>query len=300
MAHGCLAGAGEYLQRAVTLTVDPVQRTQRALVAAEGKIRAGDFHAATELLVVADDGSTDDLQQAQIDLMRAQLAYVTQRGNDAPHLLLQAAKRLGPVDAALSRSTYLDALSAAIFAGRLATPSSGVLEVARAAADAPPPPGDAPRATDILLDGLAAGYNDGYASAVPALRQALAEFGHDMSAQEELRFLWLASVTAMRLWDDESWESLSSRHLHLARHIGALSDLPLALISRTFALLYSGDLEAAASLTAESHALNEAIGSNLAAYGAMGLAALRGDETTATDVIKSTLDDVTQRGKASA
>ena len=124
LAHGCLAGAGEYLQRAVTLTVDPVQRTQRALVAAEGKIRAGDFDAATELLVLADDGSTDDLQQAQIDLMRAQLAYVTQRGNDAPHLLLQAAKRLGPVDAALSRSTYLDALSAAIFAGRLATPTA--------------------------------------------------------------------------------------------------------------------------------------------------------------------------------
>ncbi len=297
LTRGCLAGAGAYLQRAVTLTVDPVQRTRRALVAAEGKIRAGDFDAATELLLLADEHATDGLQQAQIDLMRAQLAYVTQRGNDAPHLLLQAAKRLGPVDAALSRSTYLDALSAAIFAGRLATPSSGVLEVARAAADAPPPPGDAPRATVMLLDGLAASYNDGYASAVPALRQALSEFGHDMSAQEELRFLWLASVTAMRLWDDESWESLSSRHLYLARHIGALSDLPLALISRTFALLYSGDLDAAASLTAETHALNEAIGSNLAAYGAMGLAALRGDETTATDVIKSTLDDVTQRGE---
>ena len=297
LAHGCLAGAGQYLQRAVTLTVDPAQRTQRALVAAEGKIRAGDFASATELLVLADDGSTDDLQQAQIDLMRAQLAYVTQRGNDAPQLLLQAANRLGPVDAALSRSTYLDALSAAIFAGQLATPNNGVLEVARAAADAPPPPGDAPRATDILLDGLAASYNDGYASAVPALRQALTEFGHDMSSQEELRFLWLASVTAMRLWDDESWESLSSRHLFLARNIGALSDLPLAFISRTFALLFSGELDAATSLTAETQALNEAIGSNLAAYGAMGLAALRGDETTAVAVIKSTLDDVSQRGE---
>ena len=297
LARGCLAGAGEYLQRAVTLTLNPDQRTQRALVAAEGKIRAGDFNAATELLVAADDGAIDDLQQAQIDLMRAQLAYVTQRGNDAPQLLLHAAERLGPVDAALSRSTYLDALSAAIFAGRLATPDNGVLEIARAAAEAPLPPGEAPRATDILLDGLAASYNDGYGSAVPALRQALTEFGHEMSSQEELRFLWLASVTAMRLWDDEAWESLSSRHLFLARNIGALSDLPLAFISRTFALLFSGELDAATSLTAETQALNEAIGSNLAAYGAMGLAALRGDETTAVAVIKSTLDDVSHRGE---
>jgi ATP/maltotriose-dependent transcriptional regulator MalT len=51
------------------------------------------------------------------------------------------------------------------------------------------------------------------------------------------------------------------------------------------------------SLAAETHALNEAIGSNLAAYGAMGLAALRGDETTAMSVIKSTLDDVSERGE---
>src|SRR5262249_46868466 len=58
-----------------------------------------------------------------------------------------------------------------------------------------------------------------------------------------------------------------------------------------------GDLDGAASLTAETHALNEAIGSNLAAYGAMGLAALRGDETTAVAVIKSTLDDVSQGGE---
>jgi DNA-binding CsgD family transcriptional regulator len=297
LARGCLAGAAEYLQRAVSLTEDPAQRTQRVLVAAEGKIRAADFAAAAELLALAGDGSPTDLQQAQIDLLRAQLAYVTQRGNDAPHLLLQAATRLVPVDAALARSTYLDALSAAIFAGRLATASSGVLEVARAAAAAPRPRGDARGATDILLEGLAASYNDGYASAVPTLRQALTEFGRDMSSEEELRFLWLASVTAMRLWDDESWESLSSRHLYLARNIGALSDLPLALISRTFVLLFSGDLNAASSLTAETHALNEAIGSNLAAYGAMALAALRGDEAAAVAAIQSTLDDVRERGE---
>ena len=69
-----------------------------------------------------------------------------------------------------------------------------------------------------------------------------------MSSEEELRWLWLASVTAMRLWDDERWESLSSRHVQLTREAGALGDLPLALTSRTYTLMFSGDLSTAASL----------------------------------------------------
>ena len=42
------------------------------------------------------------------------------RGRDAPPLLLEAAKRLEPLDAALARETYLDAFAAALSAGRLA------------------------------------------------------------------------------------------------------------------------------------------------------------------------------------
>jgi hypothetical protein len=82
----------------------------------------------------------------------------------------------------------------------------------------------------------------------------------------------------MRVWDDDSWEALSARHVRLAREVGALSELPLALNSHTCMLLFAGDLTAAASLAAEAHAVNEATGSNLAPYGALGLAALRGDE----------------------
>ena len=39
---------------------------------------------------------------------------------------------------------------------------------------------------------------------------------------------------ALELWDDESWYVLSDRHLQIARKTGALSDLPVALTSRTF------------------------------------------------------------------
>ena len=56
---------------------------------------------------MAEGGPLSDHQQARADLIRAQLAYVTGRGSDAPPLLLKAAQRLEPIDAALSRTTYL-------------------------------------------------------------------------------------------------------------------------------------------------------------------------------------------------
>jgi hypothetical protein len=178
-ARGGLAAAAAFLKQAATLTRDPAQRAGRALAAAGIKAQAGAFDPARDLLAMAEAGPLSDFQQAGADLVRAQLAFVTSRGSDAPGLLLKAARRLEPIDAALSRATYLDALSAGIFAGRLASPGSGVLEIARAAAAAPPPQ-HAPRAPDLLLAGLAAEYNDGYAAGLPLLRRALATFGAGM------------------------------------------------------------------------------------------------------------------------
>ena len=134
------------------------------------------------------------MQQARIDLLGADLAFVTNRGSDAPSLLLKAAKRLEPIDADLSRATYLQALCSAMFAGRLAL-GGGVLEVARDVEAAPPPTG-APRAPDFLLDGLVAHYNRGYAAGLPILRKALDVFGTGMSVEEELRWYWVADIVA--------------------------------------------------------------------------------------------------------
>jgi DNA-binding CsgD family transcriptional regulator len=295
-ARGGLAAAAAFLKQAATLTLDPAQRAERALAATQAKIQAGAFDMARELLAMAESGPLTDVQQANADLMRAQLAFNTSRGGDAPALLLKAARRLEPIDADLSRATYLDAVSAAIFAGRLASPGGDVREVARAASAAPPPR-HTPRVPDLLLDGTAAGLHLGYAAGIPVLRRALADFGVGMSAEEELRWMWQACVTAMRVWDDDRWDLLSARYVQLARETGALSELPLALTARAYILLFAGDLTAAASLTDELQAVKEATGSALAPYGALGLAALRGDETEATALIDATMEDVTRRGE---
>jgi DNA-binding CsgD family transcriptional regulator len=295
-ARGGLAAAAAFLKRAATLTLDASPRAGRALAAAQAKVQAGAYDLARDLLAMAEAGPLTSGQQATADLVRAQLAFVTNRGSDAPALLLRAARSLEPIDADLSRATYLDALSAAIFAGRLASPGSGVTEIARAAATAPSPPAP-PHATDLLLHGLAAEFNDGYTAGAPVLRRALASFGEGMSADEELRWLWLANVAAMRTWDADRWEALSARYVRLAREVGALSELPLALATRTFMLLFTGDLTAAASLIGETQVITEATGSNLAPYGALGLAALRADEAETTALVHATRDDVTRRGE---
>src|SRR5262249_58032362 len=108
----------------------------------------------------AKSGPRSDVKQAGADLTGAQRGWSTGGGAEAPPLLLKAARKFELIDPGLSRATYLDAISAAMFAGRLAGPGGGILEVARAADAAPPT--RAPRAPDLLLDGLTAHYNQRY------------------------------------------------------------------------------------------------------------------------------------------
>jgi DNA-binding CsgD family transcriptional regulator len=293
--RGGLAAAAAFLERATVLTPDPARRAGRALAAARAKVQAGGSGAALDLLAMAEAGPLSELQRARADLVRAQLAFAARRGSDAAPLLLRAAKRLEPIDAGLARATYLDAMIAAVFAGRLAGPGGDVLAVARAVSVAPPPL-HAPGASDLLLDGLAAHYNEGYAAAVPILRRALT-FGDGVPADRELRWLSLAFTAAMHIWDDDRAEVFSKRYVERARKVGALIELPLALSRRVYVLLFAGELTAAASLVEEVHAATEATGTNFTPYAAMGLAALRGDEIEASALIEATVKDVPSRGE---
>ena len=295
-ARGGLAAAAAFLERAVALTLDPARRSGRALAAAQAKVQAGAPDAARDLLAVAAGGRPSDLEQARIELVRARIVSVTSRGGEASLQLLRAAQRLEPIDTALSRTTYLDAVAAAMFAGRLASPGGSIAEVARAAGGAPPPR-HSPRPPDLLLDGLAVYYTQGYAAALPLLRQALAAAGTGTSADEEPHWLWLACVAAYHVWDDERWELLSRRYIRQVRQIGALAELPLALDRRARPLLFAGELTAAAALLDETRTVENAIGSTPWPYGALSLAAFRGQEASAAVLIETIMRDVTRRGE---
>jgi DNA-binding CsgD family transcriptional regulator len=295
-ARGGLAAAAAFLEHAAALTVDPARLTERALAAAQAKLHAGASDAAVGLLGLAEAGELDELQRARVDLLRAQLAFVSSRGSDAPPLLLSAAKRFERLDVGLARETYLDTMSAAIFAGRQASPGGGVLEVSRAARAAPPAP-DPSRASDLLLDGLAVRFCEGYAAGLPILRRAVSAFASGVPAEEGLRWLWSACIAALYLWDDESWELLSSRHVGFAREAGALSELPLALSSRVYVHLFAGELTTAESVNEQVRAAMEATGSSLASYGALGLAAFQGREAEAVALTEASRTELAVRGE---
>ena len=297
-ARGGLAAAAAFLERSVLLTVDPARRAERTLAAAQANLQAGAFGPALELLATAEAGPLDELQSARVDLLRGEIVFASGLGSDAPPLLLKAAKRLEPLEMDLARETYLTAWMAALFAGRLAG-AGDLLEVSRAARTLPPPAD--PRPVNLVLDGLALMVTDGPAAAAPTLRQAVGAFsGTGISVADELRWGWLAQGTASALWDDDAWRGMLVRQLPLARDAGALERLPLLLASLGTAVAWSGDFAAAAALVAEADVVCEATGSPAAPFTAMMLAALRGLESEAAQLIEATIAEATAGGQGIA
>jgi DNA-binding CsgD family transcriptional regulator len=295
-ARGGLAAAAAFLERSAALTLDPGRRADRALAAAQAKYQAGAFDAALGLLAAAEAGPPDQFRRARADLLRGQIAFSSNRGSDVPPLLLKAARQFEPLDPRLARETYLDTLAAALFVGRLA-PSGGMREVAEAARMAPPPAGP-PRGPDLLLDGLARLVCEGYPAGAPVLRRAVSAFrGTDISREEGLRWLWLASYAAGIVWDYASWDVLSERQVKLARDAGALFALPIAISTHAGVHLFAGEFTEAASLVAQAESVAEVTGSSLAPYGAVALAAFRGREAPAAQLIQSATNDVGRRGE---
>ncbi|MCW3025722.1 MAG: ATP-dependent transcriptional regulator, MalT-like, LuxR family [Solirubrobacterales bacterium] len=294
-ARGGFAAASAFLERSAALTLDPPRRAERTLAAAQAKAQAGEFDAALRLLAAAEAGPLEELQQAQADLLRGQIAFASSSSGDASPLLVKAARRFEPIDVELARETYLEALSAAVYAARDVTGSTvrDAAEAARAAPAASQPPS----APDLLLDGLALLVTEGYAAGAPALKRALSAFSSAASTREEaLRWLWLACPTAVRLWDDESWDLLSLRHIELARDAGALGVLPIALNQRAGLCLYKGDFAEGASMIQEASAISEATGSQLPPYASLALAAFRGGAVETLEAIEGSAGDVRAEG----
>jgi DNA-binding CsgD family transcriptional regulator len=295
-ARGGFAAAATFLEGAARLTLDPVRRVERALAAAQANHDAGASEAALALLAAAQPELSGELHRARADLLRAEIAFASRRGNDAPPLLLEAGRQLEPLDVGLAREAYLEAFAAAVIVGRLSR-GGDVVEVAKAVR-ATPTTSTSPRPHDLLLDGLALLVTEGRAAATPLLKQAVKAFrGDAASTEEQLRWLWLAGRVAQDLWDDESWEVLCTQHVGLARHVGALTLLPLALRSRIFVHGLWGELAEGEALVGEVQSVAAATGTQLAPYGVALLAALRGRQAEAADLITATLNDVVSRGE---
>jgi DNA-binding CsgD family transcriptional regulator len=291
-ARGGLAAAAAFLERSAMLTLDPGRRAQRLLAAARAKRDAGALDAALGLLVAVEAGAPDPLRTAEVEHLRGQIALDQRRSRDGARLLLSAARRLEPLNAESARETHLEALVAAMWAGDLDSPG-GLREAAKAARAAPASPGP-PRVVDVLLDAFATRLTQGYAAAAPALTRALEmvlalDVGTELEAG---RWLWLtggraSANVALELWDDESWHALAARQVQVFRDAGALVHLQFALIFLARTHLLAGELPAVARLFEEDRLIAEATGNPPVAYTAMTLAAWRGQETYAAELIEA-------------
>jgi len=293
-ARGGIAAAAAFLARAVALTPDPATRARRAVAAAEAMVSSGSPSEALDLLSVGEQSPLDEGLRAQADLVRAFAAFSVNRGSDALRLLLAAAKRLEPLDAARARETYLDAMRAALYAGRFS--GDGVLRVAEAARSAPSA-SDPRLPTDLLLDGLVLAQTEGYASGAPLLQRALGAFAdEDASPEQVLKYGDAACFAAAILWD-ERWEQISHRMVKLTRDAGAASALPLALTVACGWRITRGELTEASALLHEIEAVAGATGTEPPALAASAVIAWRGEEMTANDQLRLMRHDAAARGE---
>ncbi len=297
-ARGGLAAVAAFLARAAALTPEPAQRAQRLLVAASAKRDAGDLEAALELLVDLEAGALDERGRARVDLLRAQIALELRRGRDAGCLFLSAASRLEPLDPELARETYLEALG-----GTLASDVEvgGGAPAVAAAARAAPPGSVPPRTVDVLLDAFAIRLTEGYAAAAPTLARALGRLlAMDVSGEDVGRWLSLsgarnANIVALEMWDDEALHLLAAHQVDVARDTGALVHLQFALSFLARSHMLAGELTAASLMIDEARVIAEATGSPPFVNAPMILAAWRGHEAHASELIEASSAEAAAR-----
>jgi DNA-binding CsgD family transcriptional regulator len=299
-SRGGLAAAAAFLERAALLTSHPAHRVQRTLAAARATREAGAPDAALRLLTLVEAGPLEELQRAQVTYLRGQLADDRRQSSDAARLLLSAARRFESLNAPLAREMYLEALTVAMYVGDLGMPG-GAREVAAAARAGPSAP-DPPRSVDVVLDALALLLTEGYAAAAPALSQAVDLLvAMDPGTSEDRRWRFLAGgrvgmTIAMERCDWDSLHTLTEGQARAARDVGALVQLRFALMGLGTAYIMEGELSAAARVVEEEHLIAEATGTPAISYTAMLLAAWRGREQEATELVEATVRLGTARG----
>jgi ATP/maltotriose-dependent transcriptional regulator MalT len=228
--------------------------------------------------------------------LRGRIEFASTGGGDAPALLLRAARQLDSLDPALARETYLDAWAAAHFAGKLARGGTAH-EVSQAALSAPQPT-SAPRASDLLLDGLSVLVIEGRAAAAPKLSRAVSAFVEgEIAVEEGFRWGFLAASAAYTMWDDESWHTILARQLQTARDTGLAVNLAIYLHALSTTAAWRGDFGMAASFLAEADAIAQATGTRLSRVADLILASSRGKEAEASALIEVEMRNASAAGQ---
>jgi DNA-binding CsgD family transcriptional regulator len=298
-ARGGFAAVAAFLERAAALTPEPKHRAQRQLAAAGAKRDAGALDDALGLLAGLEVGALDELSRARVDLLRGQIALEQRRGGEAGRLFLSAARRFEPLDPELARETYLEALAGAMSSD---VEVAGGVPVVAKAARAAPAGAVPPRTVDVLLDAFAIRMTDGYEAAAPMFARALKLLlAIDVCDDDVMRRLSVSrardgNIVALEMWDAEALHLLAARQVQVARDAGALVHLQFGLSFLARSHMLAGDLTTAALMLDEADAIAEATGNPALVNAPMVLAAWRGQEPRASELIDANSKEAAARG----
>ena len=259
--RGGWAASARFLTRAATLTPDADARFRRVLAAARAETTAGACVRAQALLDSVAGQLDDPVKHAAALRVQGTIRYAQDQTAEAASVLLDAARRLAPLDPALARATLLEALAAARISGQLAKTGAGEADIAHAARSLPiPSPSDA-TIGDLVLDADAALLLDGYEAAVPVVKRAVAAMLEaPVSSAELLTLTGVGCAAASALGDDHALYSLANWLEVQARDQGAVLPLSTALIFSGSSELFAGHLGQAHARYAERGAIEAARG----------------------------------------
>ena len=213
--------------------------------------------------------------------------------SEAASQLLDAAKRLENLDDDLARETYLEALAAAMYAGRLGEPGAlaNVAEAARAAV------GRAlklDRPIDLLLSGMAERITGDVSADADPARPRWSSCAHRRTRTMTQALRWMTLGLAIvqesatgELWDDAIYLQLATDVVRQARDAGALAVLPPALGYRAGVHVLAGEFTTAATLIEEAASITAATGYAPLRYHSLTLAAWRGIPAEAAALIEA-------------
>jgi DNA-binding CsgD family transcriptional regulator len=220
-SRGGWSSSATFLERAAELTPDEARRAMRRLASAQARLLAGQPGAARTALKQASPFLPDALAQAAAMRLDGMIGLAFGTPAQATSTLLGSAELFNAEhDARAARDALLHAFEASQLAGGFAAGEVGrVLDATRDVVVAP-----AARNTgDALLDGFASIGLDGDGSGVPELATALRGIVADKPiTEEELSWLPLAWTAAAELYDDRSWQTVTSRWATAARIHGPL------------------------------------------------------------------------------
>lgn len=202
------AARAAFLERAALLTSEPGVRADRALAASAAMYDDGDLPGAQRLLAIVTPESQDAVRAARRTWHRTRIETVLRPGAGSARHLLEAARRLRPLDPDDAREAYLDALLAATLAGG---PTDRTLLLVTATEARATAGEHRRRPADQLLFGLATRVLDGYTRSVAPLRAAIAAFQEPSLDLGTARWLGLAGLLAAEVWDSQAWRDLTQR-----------------------------------------------------------------------------------------